>query len=90
MAEDVDEDQDINKDELPSIIVRSLMRQGGGQGGHREQWMIIVVRHVDVDLGSLQPGEEAKGKAKLVIVLGDREWREQLYLGEVCDYLRDK
>ena len=52
--------------------------------------MIIVVRHVDVDLGSLQPGEEAKGKAKLVIVLGDREWREQLYLGEVCDYLRDK
>ena len=29
--------------------------------------MIIVIRHVDVDLGSLQPGEEAKGIPKNII-----------------------
>ena len=41
--------------------------------------MLILNRRVDVDLGSI-PAEE--DEAKLVIVLGDQERREPVYLGE--------
>ena len=41
--------------------------------------MLILNRRVDVDLGSI-PAE--KDEAKLVIVLGDKERREPVYLGD--------
>ena len=40
----------------------------------------MLNRRVDVDLGSI-PAEE--DEAKLVIVLGDQERREPVYLGDV-------
>ena len=40
---------------------------------------LLLNRRVDVDLGSI-PAEE--DEAKLVIVLGDQERREPVYLGD--------
>ena len=39
-------------------------------------------RQVDVDLGSVPAEEEYKGK--LVIVLGNQERREPVFLGDAC------
>ena len=45
--------------------------------------MKMMNRQVDIDLGPVPSSEEeSKGKAKLVIVLGDQEWREPVYLGD--------
>ena len=46
-------------------------------------------RQVDTDLGSVPSEEEYKGKAKLVIVLGDQERREPVYLGDTYMYVWD-
>ena len=59
-----------------TIMLKRIMRMS------IRKMMSMMNRQVDTDLGSVPSEEEYEGKAKLVIVLGDQERREPVYLGD--------